>query len=266
MTVYLYREITANHAADLPISLGSGGPLTVWLNGEKVLAENVNRAPAPDQAKPVLKLKAGKNALLIKACYVDHGREFFFNATPPAQAAVPQVFEDVSDTVGLGTGGVAAGLKGDQLLVADVNGDGRPDFLFSAGNGVLVLNTPNGFVESKDSGLSFKAGKVTPLFGDFAGGKGPDLFVPQNGGVEALPQRRHRPLHRRDRQGRRRWRRSSATRPAPRGSTSGSKGKPGLLIGCLKGPNRYSATPATAPSPTPATKSASTSASSTPAP
>ena len=34
---------------ELPISLGSDDTLTVWLNGEKLLAENVYRAAAPDQ-------------------------------------------------------------------------------------------------------------------------------------------------------------------------------------------------------------------------
>src|SRR5262249_3034060 len=39
--VYLYREILCNAPQELPISLGSDDTLTVWLNGEKLLAQNV---------------------------------------------------------------------------------------------------------------------------------------------------------------------------------------------------------------------------------
>ena len=35
-------------ALDLPVSLGSDDTLTVWLNGQKLLAQNVHRAAAPD--------------------------------------------------------------------------------------------------------------------------------------------------------------------------------------------------------------------------
>ena len=65
--------------------------------------------------------------------------------------------------------------------MCDVNGDGRPDFLFGAGSGILVLNTPKGFVEAKDSGISYKPGKVAPAFGDFDNSGRPGLFVPQLG-------------------------------------------------------------------------------------
>src|SRR5205814_274574 len=63
-------------------------------------------------------------------------------------------FEDVSTTVGLGPDGIGSTVKGDTLVVCDVNGDGRPDFFYGAGTGMLVFNTPQGFVEAKDSGIS----------------------------------------------------------------------------------------------------------------
>ena len=48
--VYLYREIEVRRRRPtLPVSLGSDDTLIVWLNGEKILAENVQRAVAPDQ-------------------------------------------------------------------------------------------------------------------------------------------------------------------------------------------------------------------------
>ena len=44
-------------------------------------------------------------------------------------------------------------VKGDTLTVCDVNGDGRPDVLYGAGSGLLLLNTPRGFVEVKRNPL-----------------------------------------------------------------------------------------------------------------
>lgn len=66
--VYLFHEIEAGEAAVLPLSLGSDDTLTVWLNGERLLAQNVQRPAAPDQDRAVLKLRAGKNRLLVKVC------------------------------------------------------------------------------------------------------------------------------------------------------------------------------------------------------
>jgi len=129
-------------------------------------------------------------------------------------------------------------MKGDHLAVADVNGDGRPDILYSAGSGVLLLNTPKGFVRSKDCGISYQPGRIAPVFGDYNGDGHPDLFVPQKGTCK---------LFKNDGRGRF----TDVT------ATSGDLGKPvgwakcaawvdfngdkrpDLFIGCLKGPNRY---------------------------
>lgn len=70
-------------------------------------------------------------------------------------------------------------IQGDTLTVCDVNGDGRPDFLYGAGSGVLVVNTMTGFVEARHSGMSYKPGKVGPTFVDFDNSGHPGLFVPQ---------------------------------------------------------------------------------------
>src|SRR6185295_12832839 len=109
----------------------------------------------------------------ILFCNGFHGLRLYRNKGPgPAGAKSGEVpkhegFEDISEKVGLGPDGIAGHLKGDTLTVCDVNGDGRPDFLYGAGSGVLVLNTPKGFVEAKDSGIAYKPGKVGPTFGDF---------------------------------------------------------------------------------------------------
>src|SRR5262249_55535769 len=110
-------------------------------------------------------------------------------APPPQQPGQPSVapltwFEDVSVAVGLGPEGIGSAAKGDTLTVYDVNGDGRPDFLYGAGSGLLVLNTPKGFVEVKDSGIAYQPGKVGPVFADCDDDGHPDLFVPQMGGCK----------------------------------------------------------------------------------
>jgi hypothetical protein len=176
-TAYLYREIQASTALDIPASFGSDDTLTVWLNGQKIVAENVYRPLTPDQTKATLKLKPGKNTLLIKVCQGEGEWAFQMSAAIPP-VPVPLYFEDGSARWGLGTDGIGSRQKHDHLAVADVNGDGRPDFLY--GN-VLVLNTPQGFVESKDAGLAFAPTGITPLFVDIDGDKDVDLFVPQTG-------------------------------------------------------------------------------------
>jgi hypothetical protein len=93
-------------------------------------------------------------------------------------------FEDVSVRVGLGPDGIGSTVKGDSLVVCDVNGDHRPDFLYGAGTGMLVLNTPDGFKEARDCGISYRPGRVGPVFGDFDNDGHPDLFVPQDGGCK----------------------------------------------------------------------------------
>jgi hypothetical protein len=129
----------------------------------------------------------GKPDLLLGNGF--HGLRLYRNkgkAEPPLDrsgkpAGPPRWFEDVSVSVGLGPDGIGSTVKGDTLTVCDVNGDGRPDFLYGAGRGLLVLNTPHGFVVAKDSGISYQPGKVGPVFGDYNGDGFPDLFVPQNG-------------------------------------------------------------------------------------
>jgi hypothetical protein len=237
--VYLYREITVKAPTELPISLGSDDTLTVWCNGKKLLAENVYRAAAADQNAVVLPLHAGKNSLLLKVCNGDGDWGFYFAAKEAeVKASSSPLFEDVTEKVGLGPDGAAGRVRGDHLAIADVDGDGRPDFLYSGGDGALVLNTPKGFVEMKNCGIRYKAGGVTPVFGDFDGDGKPDLFVPQKGGSKLFHNAGKGVF-------------TDCTGMAgdlmkPMGHAVcaqwvdlDNRGKLDLLVGCLNGPNRY---------------------------
>jgi hypothetical protein len=116
-----------------------------------------------------------------------HGLRLYRNkGLAPAGTPRHEGFEDVSKKVGLGADGIASGVKGDTLTVCDVNGDGRPDFLYGAGSGVLVVNTGMGFVEARDSGIAYRPGKVGPTFFDFDNSGHPGLFVPQFDGRSKL--------------------------------------------------------------------------------
>ncbi|HTU16544.1 MAG TPA: VCBS repeat-containing protein, partial [Gemmataceae bacterium] len=235
--VYLHREIACAKPMELPISLGSDDSLTVWLGGQKLLAEDVARACAPDQHHLVLKLKAGKNNLLLKIGQGSGEWAFYFQTKGAIPKAAFWSFGDVSEEAGLGLQGLGSADKGDTLTVSDVNGDGRPDFLYGAGSGLLAMNTGKGFTVAKSCGIAYRTGKVGPVFGDYDNDGRPDLFVPQPEGCKLF----HNDGDGRfsdvtDKTGLESL--TSRTTCAAWGDVD-NDGQLDLIIGCLRGPNRF---------------------------
>jgi hypothetical protein len=183
----------------LPISLGSDDTLTVWLNGEKIHEENVYRACAADQVRLTLSLRPGVNHLLLKICQGDGEWAFYFRAEPPP-AIVTHRFEDVSSAVGLGPTGTIGQARGEYLLVADFDGDGRQDVLFFVEAPillrdslvgwqtipVLLRNTPTGLQTVSVAGLECRRIVSQPIVADLDGDKLPDLIVPQADGCRVF--------------------------------------------------------------------------------
>jgi hypothetical protein len=177
-TIYLHRELEVPAAAEVPVSLGSRDALTVWLNGKRVHADNAPRQPAADQLEVTLKLKPGKNRLLLKMTHAEGEGGFYFKVGPAGAGGKP-LFADATAAWGL-----AGDLpKGDTLTVADFNADGRPDFLYGAGTEMLFVHTGKAFAAKADSGIAYKCGKVGPAVEDFDGDGHLDLFVPQPDGA-----------------------------------------------------------------------------------
>ncbi len=235
--VYVHREIEAATPMELPCTFGSDDTLTVWLNGEKLISDNTYRGAAPDQSKATLKLKPGKNSLLMKICQGDGEWAFFFNAGAPTMA-LGVWFDDVSAAWGIGPDNPYLAHKGDALAVADFNGDGKPDFLFGAGTGMLFINTGNGFEFRRDSGLSYRTARTGPALADFDGDGHLDLFVPQKDRCK---------LYRNDGAGRFidvTDKAGDLAQSIPFATSAAwgdfnNDGKPDLVVGCLRGPNRY---------------------------
>jgi hypothetical protein len=235
---YVYREIEASAKTSLPISVGADDTVTIWLNGKQVFSDESSKPLDQPRGQVVLELEPGKNALLMKVCN-NQGECAFVMKSGEQAGPVGAWFQDSSEAWGLGSNGLAADLKGNTLAVADFDNDGKPDFLYGAGTGMLVLNQGNRFVLKADSGIDYKPGKIGPALGDFDNDGNIDLFIPQADGKCRL--------YKNDGKGRftdviEASGDLARAIPGAVGAAWGdfdNDGKPDLLVCCLRGSNRY---------------------------
>lgn len=75
---FLYRSITSPKAQTITVALGSDDGIKVYLNNKQVLFKDVKRSVGPDQETLELKLKKGKNDLLLKILNYGGASGFYF--------------------------------------------------------------------------------------------------------------------------------------------------------------------------------------------
>ncbi|MBI2301336.1 MAG: hypothetical protein HYU66_20705 [Armatimonadetes bacterium] len=78
-STYLHRTIIAKAAGPLTVYLGSDDGCELFLNGQKVLSQDVPRGCAPNQVTLKLDLRAGENRLLYKIVNITGGYAFYFS-------------------------------------------------------------------------------------------------------------------------------------------------------------------------------------------
>ena len=75
---YLYREIESPADQDATIALGTDDGSKLWVNGEKVYETRAHDAAVPEKARVNVKLKKGKNVLLLKIVNGNNPHGFYF--------------------------------------------------------------------------------------------------------------------------------------------------------------------------------------------
>lgn len=109
---YAGRTIWSPDARDVEVALGSDDGLQVYLNGELLLEERVDRGAARDQVRTTLPLRAGANLLVLKVVNTGGPSAFAFDVRPaegvlggalanallPADAVTPHAAEALTET------------------------------------------------------------------------------------------------------------------------------------------------------------------------
>jgi len=94
---YLFRTIKANKETTLSAGFGSDDGLTVWLNGEKVLSQDVPRGVSANQNTAELKLEPGENKLLFKVFNNSGGHGFYFSTDVKPFDPAPELWKKIAE-------------------------------------------------------------------------------------------------------------------------------------------------------------------------
>lgn len=92
-TAYAYAEIAVPEAKDVVVRTGSDDGIKVWLNGQSIIENNIDRGCAPDQDQGAGRLQAGVNSILVQVTQILGGWNFCLRLTQPDGA--PLAFERV---------------------------------------------------------------------------------------------------------------------------------------------------------------------------
>jgi len=109
-STYLFRTITAAKPVSFEAGFGSNDGIEIWLNGRKLLSNNIGRKAAPDQEKVALNLVEGPNRLLVKIFNHSSRSGFYFSLQPdPSEALWRRIEKDFPEHAKLMSGDIPEG-------------------------------------------------------------------------------------------------------------------------------------------------------------
>lgn len=82
---YMYAEIESPGEQDAEVLLGPDDGARLWVNGKEVFVSRETKAAAPEAHKVPVKLRKGKNAVLLKVANGNNPHGFYFSITSPEE-------------------------------------------------------------------------------------------------------------------------------------------------------------------------------------
>lgn len=145
-----YTEVESAEGGEAELLVGSDDTLTVWLNGEKVYDFTERRAYAPDQGRAAVKLRPGKNAIVIKCG--NRGGDWAYSVQVGMQADYP-FLQDAPATIAYNPEAYAA------FAIANPGDPKKGEALFHDLKGIAC---------AKCHAVAGKGGQVGPDLSDLA--------------------------------------------------------------------------------------------------
>src|SRR5690606_4037272 len=75
---YAYREMEFDTDGSVKFGVGSNDGVKVWVNGKTVLDRPVSRRAEPNQDTVAVRVKKGRNTVLVKVDQIARGWGFYF--------------------------------------------------------------------------------------------------------------------------------------------------------------------------------------------